>query len=77
MGTCVLAIGWLVRWLWRWLGWSWVVFVQRYDNDVAVLKPPDSLPVSIGLNTDGTVSVTIGHGDAGDALLTELRSLVG
>jgi hypothetical protein len=54
-----------------------VVFVQRYDNDVAVLKPPDSLPVSIGLNTDGTVSVTMGHGDAGDALLTELRSLVG
>jgi hypothetical protein len=44
------AIGWLVRWLWRWLGWSWVVvFVQRDDDDVAVLKPLDSLPVSIGL----------------------------
>jgi len=35
------------------------------------------MPVAVRLNTDATVRVTIGHRDAGDALLADLRKLIG
>jgi hypothetical protein len=38
---------------------------------------PRDLPVAVRLNTDETVSVTIGHADVGDALLADLRTLIG
>jgi hypothetical protein len=67
-----------LRWLQRRVGWSWVVLlVCRDDDGVAMLQLPADLPVSVRHNTDATVSVTIGHGDDGDALLAELHSLVG
>jgi hypothetical protein len=62
----------------RWLGWRWVVVaVGRPDDEVSIVKLPRDLPVSARSNTDDTVSVTVGHADAGEALLAELRSSVG
>jgi hypothetical protein len=57
----------------RWLGWSRVVLVVQRDDEVLVSTLPHDLP----LNTDETVSVTIGHADEGDALLADLRTLIG
>jgi hypothetical protein len=62
----------------RWLGWSRVVLVvQRDDDEVLVSTLPRDVPVAVRRNTDETVSVTIGHGDEGDALLADLRTLIG
>jgi hypothetical protein len=62
----------------RWLGWGRVVLVvQREGDDVLVSTLPRDLPVAVRLNTDETVSVTIGHRDEGDALLADLRTLIG
>jgi hypothetical protein len=61
----------------RWLGWSRVVLVVQRDDDVLVSTLPRDLPVAVRRNTDETVSVTIGHRDEGDALLADLRTLIG
>jgi hypothetical protein len=61
----------------RWLGWSRVVLVIQRDDEVLVSTLPRDLPVAVRLNTDDTVSVTIGHRDEGDALLADLRTLIG
>jgi hypothetical protein len=61
----------------RWLGWRRVVLVVQRDDEVLVSTLPRDLPVAVRLNTDETVSVTIGHSDEGDALLTDLRALMG
>jgi hypothetical protein len=61
----------------RWLGWSRVVLVVQRDDEVLVSTLPRDLPVAVRLNTDETVSVTIGHRDEGDALLADLRTLIG
>jgi hypothetical protein len=61
----------------RWLGWSRVVLVVQRDDDVLVSTLPRDLPMAVRLNTDETVSVTIGHGDEGDALLADLRTMIG
>jgi hypothetical protein len=53
-----------------------VLVVQR-DDEVLVSTLPRDLPVAVRLNTDDTVSVTIGHRDEGDALLADLRTLIG
>ena len=53
-----------------------VLVVQR-DDEVMVSILPRDLPVAVRLNTDTTVRVTIGHRDAGDALLADLRKLIG
>ena len=61
-----------------WLRWRWAVLaVGRMDDGVSILRLPREVPVSVRSNTDGTVSVTVGHVDAGEALLAELRSVVG
>jgi hypothetical protein len=68
----------LLQRLSRWLGWGRVVLVvQRERDDVLVSTLPRDLPVAIRLNTDETASVTIGHRDEGDALLADLRTLIG
>jgi hypothetical protein len=61
----------------RWLGWGRVVLVVQRDDEFLVSKLPRDLPVAVRLNTDATVSVTIGHADEGDALLADLRTLIG
>ena len=61
----------------RWLGWSRVVLVVQRDDEVLVSTLPRDLPVAVRLNTDETVSVTIGRRDEGDALLADLRTLIG
>jgi hypothetical protein len=67
-----------MAWLQRWLGWRWAVLaVGRPDDEVSLVKLPRRLPVSVRSNTDDTVSATIGHADEGEALLAELRSVVG
>lgn len=44
---------------------------------VSIVKLPRDLLVSVRSNTDGTMSVTIGHADEGEALLAEVRSVAG
>jgi hypothetical protein len=61
----------------RWRGWSRVVLVVQRDDEVVVSTLPRDLPVAVRLNTDETVSVTIGHGNGGDALLADLCTLIG
>ena len=61
----------------RWLGWSRVELVVQRDDDVLVSTLPRDVPVAVRLNTDETVSVTIGHRDEGDAVLADLRTLIG
>jgi len=68
---------WLLRLLQRWFGWEWAVIVLRRDDDVRTLKLPEDLPVSVREYTDGSVGVTIGHDDDGEALLADLRALMG
>jgi hypothetical protein len=61
----------------RWFGWEWAVLVVRRDDDVRTLKLPEDLPVSVRENTDGSVGLTVGHHDHGEALLVDLRALMG
>ena len=44
---------------------------------MSIVKLLGSLPVSVRSNSDDMVSVTIGLDDEGEALLAELRSVVG
>ena len=69
--TCLLSV------LQRWFGWEWAVLVVWRDDDVRTLKLPDDLPVSVRPNTDGSVALTVGHDDHGEALLADLRALMG
>jgi hypothetical protein len=68
---------WLLRLLQRWFGWDWAVLVARRDDDVRTLKLPPDLTVLVRPNTDRAVGMTIGHGADGDALLADLRALMG
>jgi hypothetical protein len=67
----------LLQPLQHWLGWGRVVLVVQRDDEVLVSTLPRNVPVAVRLNTDDTVSVTIGHRDEGDALLADLRTLIG
>jgi hypothetical protein len=55
----------LLQPLQHWLGWSRVVLVVQRDDEVLVSTLPRELPVAVRLNTDETVSVTIGHRERG------------
>jgi hypothetical protein len=62
----------------RWLGWRWLAIVlQRADGRVATLTLPHDLPLSVRSNTDGSVGITVGHDDDGEALLADLQGLMG
>jgi hypothetical protein len=69
---------WAMAQLLRWLGWRWAVLgVGHSGDEVSIVRLPSDLPIAVRSNSDGTVSVTIGHADEGEALLAELRSVVG
>jgi hypothetical protein len=68
----------LLRLLRAYHGWRRAVLVvQRADGMVGWLKLPDDLELTLRLNSDATVSLTLGHRDAGEAFLAELATLVG
>ena len=68
----------LLRLLHAHLGWRrCLLLVQEAGGRVGWVKLPHDLDLSLRLNTDDTVSVTLGHRDPGEAFLAELATLVG
>ena len=61
----------------RWFGWGWAVLVVQRTGDVRTLKLPEDLPVSVRPNSGGSVGFTVGHDDDGEALVADLRALMG
>ena len=58
-------------------GWRrCLLLVQEAGRRVAWVKLPDDLELALRLNTDDTVSITLGHRDPGEAFLAELATLV-
>jgi hypothetical protein len=58
-------------------GWRrCLLLVQEADGRVGWVKLPDDLDLALRLNTDDTVSVTLGHRELGEAFLAELATLV-
>jgi hypothetical protein len=58
-------------------GWRrCLLLVQEAGGRVGWVKLPDDLDLALRLNTDDTVSVTLGHRDPGEAFLAELATLV-
>ncbi|MGD9509708.1 MAG: hypothetical protein AB7I59_03255 [Geminicoccaceae bacterium] len=58
-------------------GWRrCLLLVQEAGGRVGWVKLPDDLDLTLRLNTDDTVSVTLGHRDPGEAFLAELTTLV-
>ena len=59
-------------------GWRrCLLLVQEAGGRVGWVKLPDDLDLTLRLNTDDTVSVTLGHREPGEAFLAELATLVG
>jgi hypothetical protein len=48
---------WLMRLLQRWLGWDRVVLLVQRGGHVRTLNVPEDLPVSVRLNTGGSVAM--------------------
>jgi hypothetical protein len=70
-------IGRLMTSLGEVLGWQRAILVVQ-DESGAVswsLVPADE-PLSIRINTDDSLSMTLGHREAGDAFLAELETLL-
>ena len=66
----------LLRLLGERLGWARMLFVvQDETGKVAWSVTPDDLPLSVRVNTDHSLSLTLGHRDPGDAFLAELETL--
>ena len=58
-------------------GWRrCLLLVQEASGRVGSVKLPDDLELALRLNTDDTVSVTLGHREPGEAFLAELEALV-
>jgi hypothetical protein len=58
-------------------GWRrCLLLVQEAGGRVAWVKLPDDLDLALRLNTDDTVSITLGHRDPGEAFLAELEAMV-
>ena len=58
-------------------GWRrCLLLVQEAGGRVGWVKLPDDLELALRLNTDDTVSITLGHRDPGEAFLAELATLV-
>lgn len=66
----------LLRLAQRWLGYRWIVLVVHNGEEASLVRAPGDLPVSVRPNTDGSVGMTVGHEDDGDALLADLRALM-
>ena len=58
-------------------GWRrCLLLVQEAGGRVGWVKLPDDLELTLRINTDDTVSVTLGHRDPGEAFIIELATLV-
>jgi hypothetical protein len=59
------------------LGWQRALLVVQDENGaVAWWMVPADQPLSIRVNTEDSLSVTLGHRDPGDAFLAELETLL-
>lgn len=72
-----LPVLWLLRLLRSWLGSERAVLMVQRCDAVRTLKLRDDLPVSVRENTDGSIGIAVGHDDDGEALLADLRALMG
>jgi hypothetical protein len=67
----------LMRLLSETLGWQRALLVvQDEAGTVSWSLVPADEPLSIRINTDNSLSVTLGHREAGDAFLAELETLL-
>jgi hypothetical protein len=67
----------LMRLLSETLGWQRALLVvQDEAGTVSWSLVPADEPLSIRVNTDDSLSVTLGHREAGDAFLAELETLL-
>ena len=67
----------LLRLLGQRLGWARMLFVVQHETGkVAWSVTPEDLPLSVRVNTDYSLSVTLGHRDPGDSFLAELETLL-
>jgi hypothetical protein len=58
-------------------GWRrCLLLVQEAGGRVGWVKLPDDLGLALRLNTDATVSITLGHRHPGEAFLAELATVV-
>ena len=58
-------------------GWRrCLLLVQETGGRVGWIKLPDDLDLALRLNTDDTLSITLGHRDPSKACLAELATLV-
>jgi hypothetical protein len=58
-------------------GWRrCLLLAQEAGGRVGWVKLPDDLDLALRLNTDDTVSITLGHRDPGDAFMAELEALI-
>jgi hypothetical protein len=66
-----------MRFLSETLGWRRVLLVvQDETGAVAWSVTPSEMALSVRVNTDDSLSVTLGHRDQGDAFLAELETLL-
>jgi len=67
----------LMRFLSETLGWRRALLVvQDEAGTVAWSMVPADQPLSVRVNTDDSLSVTLGHREPGDACLAELETLL-
>jgi len=67
----------LMRFLSETLGWRRALLVvQDEAGTVAWSMVPADQPLSVRVNTDDSLSVTLGHREPGDAFLAELETLL-
>ncbi len=67
----------LLRLLGQRLGWARMLFVVQHETGkVAWSVTPEDLPLSVRVNTDYSLSVTLGHRDPGDSFLADLETLL-
>ena len=67
----------LLRLLGQRLGWARMLFVVQHETGkVAWSVTPEELPLSVRVNTDYSLSMTLGHRDPGDSFLAELETLL-
>ena len=59
------------------LGWARMLFVVQHETGkVAWTVTPEDLPLSVRVNTDYSLSLTLGHREPGDSFMAELETLL-
>ena len=67
----------LLRLLGQRLGWARMLFIVQHETGkLAWSVTPEDLPLSDRVNTDDSLSLTLGHRDPGDSFLAELETLL-